>query len=188
LKFITKITIYSKKIVKLDLVLNVTENHFKDRFIVIFTNCQIAIRVIQCFKKQSDQYLLQILTRKIEHCDRKIHIHWIFAHVEILDNEAIDITVKKIIEWRQSDRDSLTFVIVNSKILISAIKSEIRIRAKIEWIETWRIIIIKSIIHRIIKKFIKNVFKKFKEWRDQKTRSSFKFEQTKSNWEIIFIR
>jgi hypothetical protein len=75
LKLITKITIYSKKIVKLDLVLNVTENHLRNRFIVIFTNCQIAIRVIQCLKKQSDQYLMQILARRIEHCDREIHIH-----------------------------------------------------------------------------------------------------------------
>ncbi len=162
LKLITKITIYSRKIVKFDFVLNVIENHFRDRFIVIFTNCQIAIRVIQCFKKQSDQYLLQILTRKIEHCDREIHIHWISTHVEIFDNEAIDIVVKEITEWRQSDRDSLIFVIVNSKILISAIKNEIRIRSKIEWIEIWRIMIIERIIHRIIKKLIKNVFKKFK--------------------------
>ncbi len=75
LKLITKITIYSKEIMKLDLVLNVIENRFKDRFIVIFTNCQIAIRVIQCLKKQSDQYLLQILIRRIEHSDREIHIH-----------------------------------------------------------------------------------------------------------------
>jgi hypothetical protein len=162
LKLITKITIYSKEIVKLDFVLNVIENHFKDRFIIIFTNCQIAIRVIQCFKKQSDQYLLQILIRRIEHCDREIHIHWISTHVEIFDNEAIDIVVKKIIEWRQSNRDSLIFVIVNSKILISAIRSEIRTRAKTEWIEIWRIIIIERITHRIIKKFIKNVLKKFK--------------------------
>jgi hypothetical protein len=163
LKLITKITIYSRKIVKLDLALNVIENHFRDRSIVIFTNCQIAIRVIQCFKKQSDQYLLQTLIRKIEHCDRKIHIHWISTHVEILDNETIDIIVKKITEWRQSDRDSLIFVIVNSKMIISAIKNEIRIRAKIEWIEIWRIIIIERIIHQIIKKFIKNVLKKFKK-------------------------
>jgi hypothetical protein len=163
LKLITKITIYSKKIMRLDLVLNVAENHLRDRFIVIFTNCQIAIRVIQCLKKQSDQYLLQILTRRIEHCDREIHIHWISTHVEIFDNEAVDIAVKEITEWRQSDRDSLIFVTVNFKILISAIKSEIRIRAKIEWIETWRIIIIERIIHRIIKKLIKNVLKKFKK-------------------------
>jgi hypothetical protein len=49
------------------------------------------------------------------------------------------------------------------KILISAIKNEIRIRAKIEWTETWRIIIIKRITHRIIKKLIKNVLMKFKK-------------------------
>jgi hypothetical protein len=163
LKLITKITIYSKEIVKLDFVLNVAENHLKDRSIVIFTNCQIAIRVIQCFKKQSDQYLLQILIRRIEHCDREIHIHWISIHVEIFDNEAIDIVVKEIIEWRQSNEDSLILVIVNSKILISAIKNEIRIRAKTEWIEIWRIIIIERITHRIIKKFIKNVLKKIKK-------------------------
>jgi hypothetical protein len=47
-------------------------------------------------------------------------------------------------------------------VLISAIRSEIRTRAKIEWTETWRIIITERIIHRIIKKFIKNVLKKFK--------------------------
>jgi hypothetical protein len=163
LKFITKITIYSKEIVKFDLVLNVIENYFKDRFIIIFTNCQIAIRVIQCLKKQSNQYFLQTLIRRIEHCDRKIHIQWISIHVDILDNEAIDIIVKKIIKWKQSNWDSLIFVIVNSKIFISAIKNEIRIRAKIEWIEIWRIIIIERIIHRIIKKLIKNVFKKFKK-------------------------
>jgi hypothetical protein len=148
---------------RLDLVLKVIENHFKDRLIVIFTNCQIAIRVIQCFKKQFDQYLLQTLTRRIKFCNWEIHIHWILAHVEVFDNETIDIIVKKITEWKQSNRDSLTFVIVNSKIFISAIRSEIRIREKIEWIETWRIIIIERIIHRIIKKLIKNVFKKFKK-------------------------
>jgi hypothetical protein len=148
---------------KFNLVLNVIENHFKDRFIVIFTNCQIVIRVIQCFKKQFDQYLLQTLIRRIEHCDREIHIHWILAHVEVFNNEAIDIVVKEIIEWKQTNRESLISIIVNSKIFISAIKSKIRIRAKTEWIEIWRIIIIERIIHRIIKKFIKNVLKKFKK-------------------------
>jgi hypothetical protein len=136
LKSIIEITIYSEEIMKLDLVLNVVKNHFRNRLIVIFSNCQIAIRVIQSLKKQFDQYLLQTLIRRMKHCDREIHIHWIFAHVEISDNEAINIVVKEIIEWRQSDRVSLIFVIVNSKIFISAIRSEIRIRAKIEWIET----------------------------------------------------
>ncbi len=75
LKSITKITIYSRKIVRLDIVLNVAENHLKNRFIVIFTNCQVVIQIIQCFKKQSDQYLLQTLTQEIEQCDREIHIH-----------------------------------------------------------------------------------------------------------------
>ncbi len=75
LKSIIEITIYFEEIMKLDFVLNVIENHFKDRLIVIFTNCQIVIRVIQCFKKQFDQYLLQTLIRKIEFCDREIHIH-----------------------------------------------------------------------------------------------------------------
>ncbi len=75
LKFITKTTIYFEEIVKLDLVLNVAENHFKDRLIAIFTNCQIVIRVIQCLKKQFDQYLLQTFARRIEHCEREIHIH-----------------------------------------------------------------------------------------------------------------
>jgi hypothetical protein len=75
LKSIIEITIYFEEIIELDLALNVTKNHFKDRFIVIFTNCQAAIRVIQFFKKQSDQYLLQTLTRRIEHSDREIHIH-----------------------------------------------------------------------------------------------------------------
>ncbi len=41
-------------------------------------------------------------------------------------------------------------------------QEKIRTRAKIEWIETWRIIIIERIIHRIIKKLIKNVLKKLK--------------------------
>jgi hypothetical protein len=165
LRLITKITIYFEKIMKLDLVLNVAENHSKDRLIAIFTNCQTTIRVIQCLKKQSDQYLLQALVRRIEQCDREIHIHWILAHVEVLDNETIDIAVKEITEWRQSDsdRDSLAFATVNSKMLISAIRSEIRIRAKTEWAETWRIIITERIIHRIIKKLTKNVLKKFKK-------------------------
>jgi hypothetical protein len=75
LKFIMKITIYFEEIMKLDFDLNVAENHLRDRLIAIFTNCQTTIRVIQCLKKQSDQYLLQALTRRIEQCDRKIHIH-----------------------------------------------------------------------------------------------------------------
>jgi hypothetical protein len=162
LKSLTEITIYSEEIMRLDLALNVVENHFRNRLIVIFSNCQIAIRVIESLKKQFDQYLLQILARRMKDCDREIHIHWILAHVEISNNEAIDIIVKKIIEWKQSNQESLILVIVNSKIFISAIKSEIRTRAKIEWIETWKIIIIERIIHRIIKKLIKNVLKKFK--------------------------
>ncbi len=120
----------------LDLVLNVVESYFRDRLVVIFTNCQVAIRVIQCLKKQFDQYLLQTLIRRIEQCDREIHIHWIFAHAEVSDNEAIDIIVKEITKWKQSDRESLISIIVNSKILISAIRIEIRIRAKTEWTET----------------------------------------------------
>ncbi len=75
LKFITKITIYFEKIMKLDFVLNVTENHFKNRLIVIFTNCQVVIRAIQCLKKQFDQHLLQTLIWRIEQCDREIHIY-----------------------------------------------------------------------------------------------------------------
>jgi hypothetical protein len=75
LKLITKITIYVEEIMRLDLVLNVAEIHSKDRLIVIFTNCQVVIRVIQCLKKQFDQYLLQTLIQRIEHCDREIHIH-----------------------------------------------------------------------------------------------------------------
>ncbi len=70
---------------------------------------------------------------------------------------------QKITEWRESDRDLLILVTINSKVLISTIRNEIRIRAKIEWIETWKIIIIEKIIHQIIKKFIKNVLKKFKK-------------------------
>jgi hypothetical protein len=54
LKLIIKIILYSEEIMRLDFVLNVIENHLKDRFIVIFTNCQAAIRVMQCFKKQFD--------------------------------------------------------------------------------------------------------------------------------------
>jgi hypothetical protein len=163
LKSFTEITIYSEEIMKLDLVLNVAENHLRNRLIVIFSNCQIAIRVIQSFKKQFDQYLLQILIRRMKRCDREIHIHWIFVHVEVSDNETVDIVVKEITEWKQSNRESFVFVIVNSKILISAIRSEIRIRAKTEWFEIWRIIFIERIIHRIIKKSIKNVLKKFKK-------------------------
>jgi hypothetical protein len=75
LKSIIEITIYFEEIIRFDLVLNVIENHFKDRFIVIFSNCQIAIRVIQSLKKQFDQYLLQTLIRRMKHCDREIHIH-----------------------------------------------------------------------------------------------------------------
>jgi hypothetical protein len=51
LRFITKITIYFEEIMRLDFALNVIENHFKNRLIVIFTNCQIVIKVIQYFKK-----------------------------------------------------------------------------------------------------------------------------------------
>ncbi len=57
----------------------------------------------------------------------------------------------------------MIFVIINFKIFISTIRSEIRIRAKTKWAETWRNIIIERITHRIIKKLIKNVLKKFKK-------------------------
>ncbi len=51
LKSIIEITIYFEEIIKFDFALNVTKNHLKNRFIVIFTNCQTAIRIIQFFKK-----------------------------------------------------------------------------------------------------------------------------------------
>ncbi len=100
LKSITKTMIYFEEIVKLNLILNVTKYHFRNRSITIFTNCQIVIQAIQYFKKQSEQYLLQTLIRRLEKCDWEIHIHWIFVHVEVLDNESIDIIAKKITEWR----------------------------------------------------------------------------------------
>jgi hypothetical protein len=54
LRLIIEITIYFEKIMRLDFVLNVTKIYLRNRFIVIFTNCQTAIRVIQCLKKQFD--------------------------------------------------------------------------------------------------------------------------------------
>jgi hypothetical protein len=54
LRSIIEITIYFEEIIEFDFVLNVTKNHFKNRLIVIFTNCQTAIRIIQFLKKQSD--------------------------------------------------------------------------------------------------------------------------------------
>ncbi len=75
LKSLIEITIYFEEIIKLNFVLNVIENHFRNCLIVIFSNCQIAIRVIQSLKKQFDQYLLQTLTRRMKRCDREIHIH-----------------------------------------------------------------------------------------------------------------
>jgi hypothetical protein len=54
LRLIIEITIYFEKIMRFDLALNVIENHFRNRLIVIFSNCQIAIRVIQSLKKQFD--------------------------------------------------------------------------------------------------------------------------------------
>jgi hypothetical protein len=51
LRSFIEITIYFEEIMKLDFVLNVVENHLRNRFIAIFTNCQTTIRVIQCFKK-----------------------------------------------------------------------------------------------------------------------------------------
>jgi hypothetical protein len=54
LKSIIEITIYFEEIMKLDFALNVIENHLRNRLIVIFSNFQIAIRVIQSFKKQFD--------------------------------------------------------------------------------------------------------------------------------------
>ncbi len=107
--------------------------------------------------------MLRTLIWRIKQCVRKIHIHWIFAYVEVLDNETIDIIVKEIIEWKQSNRDSLIFVTINSKIFISTIRNKIRIRAKIEWIEIWKIIFIERIFHWIIKKLIKNILTKFKK-------------------------
>ncbi len=98
LRSIIEITIYFEEIMRLDLALNVAENHLRDCSIVIFTNFQAAFRVIQRLKRQFDQYLLQTLARRIKHCDREIHIHWILVHVEVSDNEAVDIAVKEITE------------------------------------------------------------------------------------------
>ncbi len=72
LKSIIEITIYSEEMMKFDLALNITKNHSWNRLIVIFTNFQTIIQVIQCLKKQSNQYLLQTLARRVEQCDKEI--------------------------------------------------------------------------------------------------------------------
>jgi hypothetical protein len=188
LKSIIEITIYSEEIIKFDFVLNVAENHFKNRLIVIFSNCQIAIRVIQSLKKQFDQYLLQILIRKMKHCDREIHILWIFAHVEISNNETINIIVKKIIEWRQSNRESLIFSLSIRRYSSQRSKMKFAFARKLNELRFEESSSLKKSFIESSRSSSRMFSKNSKKWRDSKARSSFKLEQIKSNWEIIFTK
>ena len=91
-----------------------------------------------------------------------MHIHWISTHIEISDNETIDQAVKKIIEWKINERKSFAFTFVDQKILTATIKIKIRDKIKVKWKKVWIKNEHERIIYKIVKKSIKNVFKKFK--------------------------
>lgn len=61
----------------------------------------------------------------------------------------------------------------NPKVLTSAVKSEIRTRAKAEWAETWRT------THRITKEPTKDVLRKFKECLGPRVQLSFRPAQVR---------
>lgn len=133
---LTNYTVYSGELIGLDLAMRIAENQRIS--VTIFTDNQAAIRAIHSPKHQSGQYMLRDLAQKIINCGNTVQIHWIPAHVGVSENEAADMTAKEATGWKElgrhrQRRGSLAPIPNNLKILTSAMKTEIRTRAKKDW-------------------------------------------------------
>ena len=162
-EFFTKKTIYFEKLIELKLTLNIVDA--QQFSIVIFIDSQTAIKVIKFSRQQFDQFILQRIITKLKHLkilNKTVHIHWISTHIEISENETVDQAIKKIIEWRSNEREFFAFTLVDQKILTATIKTKIKDKVKAKWKEVWTKNEHEKIIYKIVKKSIKNVFRKFK--------------------------
>lgn len=162
LKLFIEYTIYSDELIDLDLTMNIVNAHFETITVNIFIDNQTVIRTFRFFRQQSNQYIFKKLIKKISDNDKIFHIHWISVHVSVFENETTNEAVKKITNWKFFESDSRVSIVTNSKIFISAVRSEIRIRAKKGWTDKWKNEFIERIFHKLINVPTKNVFKKFK--------------------------
>lgn len=74
LKPFTDYTIYSEKLINLQLVLEIIEQ-YPHTSVAIFTDSQAAIQAIRRPKSQSGQYILRELAQRIAECGNEIEIH-----------------------------------------------------------------------------------------------------------------
>ena len=163
LKFFIEHTVYSNKLINLNLTLNIVKIYFENTMINIFINNQTIIKIIKFFKQQSNQYIFRALTQKINNHEIFFHIHWISTHIKIFDNETANEIVKKTTKWKFSKANNRISTMSNSRIFIAAIRNEICIWANEIWIDKWKIEIIEKTIHWLIKISIKKILKKFKQ-------------------------
>ena len=153
LRFITSYTIYSTELYDIILttcmrLYSFSKSTKKSKTIVCINN-QTAIQAIHNLETNFDQYLMKWiiwLINNLRNKKVKIELHWISIHIDIENNEQIDVAIKQIIEWRLKERNkrkkkmNINHIAqqINVKILRSAIKITINRKILQQWIQKWR--------------------------------------------------
>ena len=155
--------VYSEKLYDILMIIQmiaidyVRSNQFADwheyekdyRSIVIFTNNQTTIRIINNFKSQFEQYILHQIIHELNlRVERRIEIHWISTHIDVKSNEMIDKLAKKIIDWSEDDSNTVASTSRDLKTFVFAQLCHLRAKTLVKWSEDW----IASIIDRAIRR------------------------------------
>lgn len=100
-----------------------------------------------------------VIAKREQHSNINIIIYMTAAHIGVPGNEAADEAAKEATGWRPFGGASRASVprILGLKILTSAVRNEIRTRARKIWADKWKIDSIEKTTHRLIKKSIKDV-------------------------------
>ena len=125
--FFNKFMIYCEKLMKINIILNIIKNNSQNKSIIIFINNQAVILAVRKSGHQFDQYVLMQIISKIQILNVIIHIHWIFAHQKIFENETVNIIIKKTTNWNKTlrSRSNESFLKKGLHVLISAIKMNV---------------------------------------------------------------
>lgn len=122
---LTKYTIYSEKLININFAINIIHSYSSNiRLVAIFINNQIVIQTVQIFKRQSKQSLLIIFSRKFKNCEKTIELQWISTHIKVSNNKTTNITIKKIINWKQKNKNKTTLTSINFLYLFQQLKSK----------------------------------------------------------------
>ena len=95
--------------------------------------------------------------------EQDIHIHRIPAHVGVSGNEAADIAAKEATGWRDRGSGPQAPLANNLKLLTSAMRPEIRTKAKEAWDKAWTKEPYGKTTRKLTRKPTKDVLKKVKQ-------------------------